>query len=137
MQTSLAELKLEVGAAQQLSNHAANQLPRGDKNGVQERMQWDLYGSSPAVSPRISTSINHDETSLMRQNALMRQLQESLAAHASQTATTESMPEHIKFYHTCDVLLQDMLHPSYQGFDLCRACGNQHSRCCSTQVGAD
>lgn len=108
MQTTLAELKLEVGAAQQLSNHAANQLPRGDKKEFQERMQWDLHGSSPAVSPRISTSPHHDGTSLLRQNALMRQLQESLASHGTQAATTEGMPVSIRIHHTCDV--QDILH---------------------------
>ena len=90
----MAELKLEVGAAQQLSNHAASQLPRAGKTGVQEHMQWDLYGNSPATSPRISSNTSADiETSLLRQNALMRQLQESLAAHRTQVATVEGMLE--------------------------------------------
>lgn len=96
MQTALAELKLEVGAAQQLSNHAANQLPQWGKHGF----QGDLYGSSPAVSPRISTSTHCDGTSLLRQNALMRQLQDSLAAYRTQAATTEGMPKCMQFHHT-------------------------------------
>ena len=109
MQTTLAELKLEVGAAQQLSNHAVNQLPQGHKTTLQEHMQWDLYDSSPAVSPRISTSTPHDGTNLLRQNALMRQLQESLAAHGTQAATIEGMPRSTRTHYTCDLLLQDIL----------------------------
>lgn len=101
-QSTLAELKLEVGAAQQLSNRAANQLPRGGKTGVQEGMHWGLYGSSPATSPRISSNTSTDlETSLLRQNALMRQLQESLAAHGTQVATVEGMLGGMTVCYTC------------------------------------
>lgn len=95
MQATLAELKLEVGAAQQLSSHAAKHLPRWDKVGHQEPMQWDLHACSPAFSPRITSGISIDcgGTSLLRQNALMRQLQESVAAHTTRMATIEGAPE--------------------------------------------
>ena len=90
-QTTLAELKLEVGAAQQLSSRAAKQLPKGDKAGCREHMQWDPYSSSFAIRPRISSNMSTDGggTSVLRQIALMRQLQESLAAHTTRMAAVE------------------------------------------------
>ncbi|KAL0035441.1 hypothetical protein WJX77_006473 [Trebouxia sp. C0004] len=93
VQSSLAELRLEVSAAQQISNRAASQLPRLSKSADNQHLQRDLYGASAvAVSPRISASMSGEVNAgngIMRQHALMRHLQESVASHTSQIASVE------------------------------------------------
>ncbi|KAA6427105.1 MAG: hypothetical protein FRX49_02862 [Trebouxia sp. A1-2] len=93
VQSSLAELRLEVSTAQQLSNHAASQLPHLSNSADNPHLQWDLYGASgAAVSPRISARMPGEVNAgngIMRQHALMQHLQESVANHTSQIASVE------------------------------------------------
>lgn len=96
LQSSLAELRLEVSTAQQLSNHAASQLPHLSNSADNPHLQWDLYGASgAAVSPRISARMPGEVNAgngIMRQHALMQHLQESVANHTSQIASVEGTP---------------------------------------------
>lgn len=105
LQSSLAELRLEVSAAQQISNHAASQLPHLSKSADHQHLQWDLYGASAAaVSPRISASMPGEANAgdgIMRQHALMRHLQESVASHTSQIASVEGTPCMHACMHAC------------------------------------
>lgn len=95
LQASLAELRLEVNAAQQISSHAASQLPQLHKSADHHNWQSAVYGASPvAASPRISANIIDDGpegTTLMRQLAVMRQVQESVTTHATRIASMEGM----------------------------------------------
>ncbi len=95
MQASLAELRLEVNAAQQLSSQAASQLPQLRKSADHHNLQWDLCRGSPAaVSPRIPAAAAEEgpeATTVMRQLAVMRHVQESVTGHSSRIAAVEGM----------------------------------------------
>ena len=86
----MAELKLEVNAAQRISTNAASQLPQTYK--WPKFLQWELAeADSNTSSPRIATVLGRGNAapSVMQQQALMRQMQESVAAHTSQIASLE------------------------------------------------
>ena len=90
MQATLAELKVEVNAAQQISHTAASQLSLGYK--PVRPIQWELSEAAlHAVSPRIAAGgqAEHESVSVLQLQALMRQMQGSIAAHTSQIASVQ------------------------------------------------
>ena len=92
LQAALAELRLEVSAAQQLSSHATSQMPQLYK-AADRIQQWNLFGDyKGAPSPKIAASVPGDfQGNSLKQIALMRQIQESVAGHTGQIASMEGM----------------------------------------------